>query len=61
MTLDAFASRYHWTPDQVDALPQTMAEELPMLWKAQASARRAGQLAATATALAYQQVAPKGR
>jgi len=57
--VDAFASRYTWTPEQIDELPQQLVEEMPMLWRAQAAAARSGQLAENARAAAYQQVAPK--
>jgi hypothetical protein len=58
VTLDAFASRYGWDAETIDRQPQSVIEEMPMLWRAQAAARRAGQLAQKGTALAYQQIAP---
>ena len=61
MTLDAFASRYGWTEQQLDEQPQAVIEEMPMLWKAQTAAQRAGQLAERARAAAYAEVAPKRR
>jgi len=59
VTLDAFASRYGWDAETIDRQPQQLIEEMPMLWKAQAAARRGGQLAQKATALAYQQITPQ--
>jgi hypothetical protein len=61
VTLDAFASRYGWDADTIDRQPQQLIEEMPLLWKAQAAAARAGGNVETARAKAYQQIAPKRR
>lgn len=61
MTVDAFASRYGWTPDQIDAQPQEVIEGMPMVWKAQQAAAMGNQLAERARGLAYAEVAPKSR
>jgi hypothetical protein len=52
-----FAERYHWTPEQVDALPLGFADHLPALINAYAAAqdhqqRRANTRTPAADALA---------
>jgi len=59
VTVDAFASRYTWTPEQIDELPQQFIDEMPLVWKAQTAAARSGGNVETARAKAYQQIAPK--
>lgn len=59
MTLDAFASRYGWDAEQIDRQPQQLIEEMPLVWKAQAAAARAGGNVEAARAKAYQQIAPQ--
>jgi hypothetical protein len=64
VTLDAFASRYGWDAEQIDRQPQQVIEEMPLLWKAQAAAKRAAGAAGgveTARAKAYQQIEPRRR
>jgi hypothetical protein len=61
VTLDAFATRYGWDAETLDRQPQQLIEELPMLWKAQAAAAKAGRNVEAGRTAAYGQITPKGR